>query len=325
METAVLTTTQQLEAIEREWLDLWRELPDATPFQSPMWLLPWWRHFGSNDLATIAVRDDDGRLRALAPLYVVRDGDESLGMFLGTGISDYLDVLGTDSSVVSTLQKIDCQMWDLQQLRPHSPVVNMPLPDGWSANIEEHDTCVLLSIANAGDELENLLSTHARKKIRYYTRALDCTFEDANAENIDTLLDALFELHAARWQRRGMPGMLADEVIQRFHRDVARAMLNAGALRMYAMRSAGRIAAVFYGFAHGDTVSYYLSGYDPELEKHSPGTVIVAHAIAQAVREGASTFDFLRGAEDYKYSWGGKDRVNFRRQLWSAAGAGGAP
>ena len=314
MDTAVLTTMQQLEAIERDWLDLWRELPDATPFQSPMWLLPWWRHFGSNDLSVIATQEG-GRLRALAPLYVIREDGESLGLFLGTGISDYLDILGTPPP---DLTKIECQMWDLQQLRPESAMLKMTPPDGWGDNVEEQDRCVLLSIENAGDELQNLLSTHSRKKLRYYKRSLDATFEDANAENLDALLGALFELHAARWQRRGMPGMLADDVIQRFHREVARAMLDAGALRMHAMRSGDRIVAVFYGFAHRDTVSYYLSGYDPELEKHSPGTVIVAHAIENAVREGAKTFDFLRGAEDYKYAWGAKDRINYRRQIFKS-------
>jgi CelD/BcsL family acetyltransferase involved in cellulose biosynthesis len=311
METAILTTPQQLITVERDWLELWRELPDATPFQSPMWLLPWWRHFGSNDLNVIATRDGE-RLRALAPLYVIREDGESLGMFLGTGISDYLDILG---AVPPDLTKIDCQMWDLQQMRTDSPMLRMPLPDGWSDNVEEQDRCVVLSIENAGEELQNLLSTHFRKKLRYYKRSLDCTYEDATAGNLDTLLDALFELHGARWQRRGMPGMLADDVIQQFHREVARAMLDAGALRMYAMRSQDRIAAVFYGFAHHETVSYYLSGYDPALDKHSPGTLIVAHAIEKAVRDGATTFDFLRGAEDYKYAWGAKDRVNYRRQI----------
>jgi len=228
-------------------------------------------------------------------------------VFLGTGISDYLDILGP---VAPDLTKIDCQMWDLQQLRADSAMLKMPLPDGWSDNVEEQDRCVVLSIDN-----DNLFSTHFRKKLRYYKRALNCTFEDANAENLDTLLDALFELHAARWQQRGMTGMLADDVIQRFHREVARAMLDAGALRMHAMRSDDRIVAVFYGFAHRDTVSYYLSGYDPALDRHSPGTLIVAHAIEKAVRDGATTFDFLRGAEDYKYAWGAKDRINYRRQL----------
>jgi len=109
--------------------------------------------------------------------------------------------------------------------------------------------------------------------------------------------------------------MLADDVIQQFHREVAQAMLEARALRMYAMRVAGRVVAVFYGFADASTVYYYLSGYDPELENLSPGTLIVAHAIDCAVRDGATTFDFLRGAEDYKLSWGAKERMNRRRQL----------
>jgi CelD/BcsL family acetyltransferase involved in cellulose biosynthesis len=69
---------------------------------------------------------------------------------------------------------------------------------------------------------------------------------------------------------------------------------------------------------HG-IVYYYLSGYDPDLEKQSIGTILVAHAVEQAVRDGATTFDFLRGAEEYKYAWGATDRMNRRRQLFKAA------
>jgi CelD/BcsL family acetyltransferase involved in cellulose biosynthesis len=87
---------------------------------------------------------------------------------------------------------------------------------------------------------------------------------------------------------------------------------------MYATRVNDRIVAVFYGFAHGGSVYYYLSGYEPELEKLSIGTLIVAHAVEQAVHDGATSFDFLRGAEEYKYMWGAKDRMNRRRQLFRA-------
>ena len=107
---------------------------------------------------------------------------------------------------------------------------------------------------------------------------------------------------------------LGDDVVQRFHRDAARRMLAAGALRLYATRLAGRVVAVFYGFALGGTTYYYLSGYDPELEKLSIGTLIVAHAMEEAVREGAAVFDFLRGAEEYKFAWGATERMNRRRQ-----------
>jgi CelD/BcsL family acetyltransferase involved in cellulose biosynthesis len=318
MSAETITTVEGLAAIERAWLDLCQSAPGTTPFQTPMWLLPWWECFGSNDLTVIATREN-GRLTGLAPLYVIREDDESLGLLLGSGISDYLGAVGDAGEVMPALAGIDCQMWDFQQLRPGSPLLLAPPPEGWSDESSESDVCPVLRIEGAGEELENLVSTHFRKKLRYYRRALarggEVRVESATRENLPELLDALFELHAARWRRRGLPGVLADDVAQRFHRAVAPRMLEAGALRMYATRVANRIVAVFYGFALGDTIYYYLSGYDPDLEKLSIGTLVVAHAVEEAVRGGAAVFDFLRGAEEYKYAWGAADRPNRRRQL----------
>ena len=314
----LLTSIESLQSIASHWDELWRRAPGATPFQSPHWLLPWWKHFGSGgELAVVHAAN------ALAPLYILRDEDsgESLGMFLGTGISDYLDILGDDAdALVACALETDCQFWDLQQLRPSSPLLTAALPDGWSDNAEEMEPCPVLSIEHAGEELSNLLSTHARKKLRYYRRAVareaSVTYESATRESIDELLTALYALHAARWERRGLPGVLADDVVQSFHREVAPRMLDAGALRMHAMRMNERIVAVFYGFAHQGTTFYYLSGFDPELDRLSLGSILVAHAVEEAVREGGTTFDFLRGAEEYKYAWGATDRVNRRRQLF---------
>jgi CelD/BcsL family acetyltransferase involved in cellulose biosynthesis len=312
----------ELETLRDEWLELWRRSPDATPFQSPMWLLPWWRAFGSDELSTVIARDAGGALTALLPLYIARDDDDSLGMFLGTGNSDYLDAVGNGEAapLLAEIASLDCQMWDLQQLRPTSPLLTAPLPDTLQDQVLEHDRCPILPIAGAGDELQNLISAHFRKKLRYYRRALariaPVTTESATPETLDDLLDALYALHAARWQRRGLPGVLDDDVVQRFHREAARGLLDTGALRLHAIRLGERIVAVFYGFAHAGTVYYYLSGYDPELERLSIGTLIVAHAIEEAVREGATTFDFLRGAEEYKYAWGASDRVSVRRQIF---------
>lgn len=328
MATTVLTTIDELQRLQPEWEGLWRRDRNATPFQSPRWLLPWWKYFGSDGVASIAARDAAGTLMALLPLYILRDdeSDESLGMFLGTGVSDYLDLIvdasdeGATSAVVNTLTSLDCQVWDFQQLRPSSPLLTAPLPEGWGDAVIEEERCPVLSLVGAGAELENLLSTHFRKKIRYYRRQLEklgeVTFESVARETLPEMLEALYALHAARWSRRGLPGVLGDDVIQAFHRDAAAGMLDAGALRMYAIRAAGRIVAVFYGFAHQGSVYYYLSGYEPELERFSIGTLLVAHAIEEAVREGATAFDFMRGAEEYKYTWGAVDRMNSRRQLF---------
>src|SRR4029077_1648258 len=120
---------------------------------------------------------EGGKLEALAPLYILRDGDESLGMFLGSGISDYLDVLG-EESFMEHIARADCQLWDLQQLRASSPLLNASLPDGWSDNVEDQEPCLVLKLADLS------LSTHFQKKLRYYLRKLgDVTFEESNADN----------------------------------------------------------------------------------------------------------------------------------------------
>ena len=319
MRCDVIRTLDELQRLEPEWDALWRRAPGATPFQSPHWLLPWQRELGGEELYTVTVRDGE-ELVALAPLYIVRDdeSDESLGMFLGTGISDYLDALtagdGSGAEIVRAMGAADCQLWDLQQLRPSSPLLGLPASEGWSESREAMDPCPILPLGDG-----EIGSPHFRKKIRDYRRALERTgqvsYESASEANLDELLTALYELHAARWRARGQDGVLADAVIQRFHRDAARRLLGAGALRMHALRVGGRIAGIFYGFAHQGTTYYYLSGYDPSLEKLSVGTLIVAHAVDQAVAEGGHTFDFLRGAEEYKYAWGAEDRLNQRRML----------
>jgi CelD/BcsL family acetyltransferase involved in cellulose biosynthesis len=316
-----LTSFEQLQAIEPLWTDLWKSDWRATPFQAPQWVLPWFRHFGSGQVLAVAARDN-GHLVGLAPCFILRDDDdpsESLGMLIGSGNSDYVDMLSTPAApidgIVARLAAADCAMWDLQQLRPTSPLLYVPAPPQWTDIVEDHDPCVVLPLEDFADRT----STHFRKKLRYYRRALEregrISFETPAADSLDAFMSALFDLHAARWKRRGLPGMLAAEVDQSFHRDVARGMLAAGSLRMYAMRIDDRPVAIFYGFAHHDTVYYYLSGYDPSLERFSPGTLIVAHAIEQAMRDGAKSFDFLRGAEDYKYAFGATDRMNKRRQL----------
>ena len=325
MQFDVITTAEALAALTAEWSELWRRDTQATPFQSPQWLLPWWRAFGGDELFVVTGRDN-GRIEALAPLSILRDDDtgESLGIFLGTSNSDYLDVLlapqvSADGLIEAMTGDGICQMWDLQQLRPASHVLKAAATPGWTASDSDQEPCLILDISRGGDDLEGLLSTHARKKLRYYNRSLarDATvmFQVPSSETLDGFIDALFALHAARWKLKDMPGMLADEPVQRFHREVIRSMFYAGILRMHALRRNDAIVAIFYGFAHNGTVHYYLSGYDPSLEKFSIGSVIVAHAIEQAIAAGAHTFDFLRGAEEYKYSWGAVDRMNVRRQL----------
>src|SRR5437868_1417247 len=89
-----LTDPKDLEHLQTDWWALWSRCPDSTPFQSPAWVLPWWKHLGEGQLCTIAFRQQD-QLVGLAPLCIYHDAANGARrlLLLGTGVSDYLDVL----------------------------------------------------------------------------------------------------------------------------------------------------------------------------------------------------------------------------------------
>ena len=115
--------------------------------------------------------------------------------------------------------------------------------------------------------------------------------------------------------------MLADHRVQEAHRQALPALAARGITRCYLIRIGDEIAAAYYGFVHGRRAYAYLGGFDPTFSEESPGSILTGHAIAEALREGAAEFDFLRGREAYKYSWGAADRWNrqrsFRRKVSS--------
>jgi len=67
-----------------------------------------------------------------------------------------------------------------------------------------------------------------------------------------------------------------------------------------------------------------LSGFDPKFASISPGTLLIGHAIEQAMADGSQAFDFLRGVERYKYLWGAHDTATYRRSVILLRAPGGA-
>jgi CelD/BcsL family acetyltransferase involved in cellulose biosynthesis len=130
------------------------------------------------------------------------------------------------------------------------------------------------------------------------------------------MLEALFTLHAARWSERAQPGVLADAAVVAWHREAAPLLLAAGVLRLHGLRLDGEWIALAYVLAHGDRSRYYIGGFDPRHAALSPGALLIEHAIACAHAEGARAFDFLRGAEPYKYRWGAVDEPRRVLRLW---------
>jgi CelD/BcsL family acetyltransferase involved in cellulose biosynthesis len=128
-------------------------------------------------------------------------------------------------------------------------------------------------------------------------------------------MQEFFWLHESRWEPITGHGVCAEPVVRQFHLQAAKRMLDGGMLRLYVLRIGNSTAAAYYGFTAKGAAYAYLSGFDPQFARLSPGAQIVAHAIEEAVREGAREFHFLRGGEAYKYAWGALDRPNMALTL----------
>lgn len=322
-----VTTAAGLEALCGEWSALWDATLDAAPFQTPEWLLPWWKHLGGGELWTLALRDRAG-LAGLAPLFVWRGGGARQVTLLGNGISDRLGLLAAPgrgrevAAAVLAHLAAHASRWDtadLRDLAPDSPLLSIPLPPGVLAVVEEDEPGAVLALPRSVEALKESPAGKRLARLAYPCRRAEreggLSAESADGASLDAVLDDLFRLHSARWAGRGEPGVLAGEPVRRFHREAAAGLLARGLLRTYALRIGERTAAVHHGFHAKGRAWYYLGGFDPAFAPLSPGHLAVAHAIEQAVREGMGEMDFLRGREGYKHDWGATLRPSRRLRL----------
>jgi CelD/BcsL family acetyltransferase involved in cellulose biosynthesis len=103
-----------------------------------------------------------------------------------------------------------------------------------------------------------------------------------------------------------------DEAMATFFREVAEGFLASGRLRLAFLSAQGVDVASVFQFRTDGALLLYNSGYDPKLRAANPGLVLIARSIGQAIVEGCSEYDFLRGTERYKYDLGGVDRGIYR-------------
>ncbi len=318
-------TFDRLVAIRPSWDRLWRRALDATPFSSPAWLIPWCEHLAAAAPWSIAAWRG-GELAALAPTFVYCDARGRVLGLLGGGVSDYQDLLAEDDASASAIvrhlaSRGDCfDVADFQALPPSSRLRRAATWSEVRPRIAREAIVQVLRLPATLEDLPTGASRGLLRDVQYQRRRLArdeglAVRRVPNEEARRRELEVVFRLHTARWEERGAPGAFASPAVRRFHAVAAAALLRAGLLRMLTLVAGDRPIAASYGLhAHGRSY-LYLFGIDPAHARRSPGSLVIAQAIEDAIAEGARSFDFLRGEEPYKARWGAAPRVTLRVQL----------
>ena len=144
-----------------------------------------------------------------------------------------------------------------------------------------------------------------RRKVRRLESAGAAAFRFAADSERGAILDRFFELHRLS---RGEKADFMTPDVERFFRDVADALAPLDRLRLGVLSFDGADAAVLFGFSLGRVLALYNAAYDPGLASLSVGIVSHAWEIREAIAQGYTTYDLLRGDEPYKYDLGAHDR-----------------
>jgi CelD/BcsL family acetyltransferase involved in cellulose biosynthesis len=298
-----------LEALAPEWDALWQRTPEANPFASPRWLLPWWRQFGTG-MARVATHRRGGELVGILPLYVLPESEGAKLLPIGAGITDYLEGIGDPAPLLPPLlaraQADGIDTCDLFETPPDSRLIHLEPPPGWSLARDPASACPVLDLPR--------LPATIRRKLRMNRHRADraggWTVEAATQETLPLVLSELIRLHQGRWTGQGESGVLESEPVLAFHRQATPGLLEAGLLRLQLVRVGGEVAAAIIALLSPGRIYFYLSGFDPLHAFVSPGTLLLGAMLEQAIAEGRHEAHFLRGREGYKYAWGAVDRWN---------------
>jgi CelD/BcsL family acetyltransferase involved in cellulose biosynthesis len=267
-------------------------------------------------------------------------GQERVLTLMGAGVSDDQDVLLQPADAAECMasvwaflqlqvqprpqtrrarQRFD--VCELETLPANSALLHHLPRAGWQVGPRlRQDVRPVLRLPANARELRQVAPPTMVKQVQYLRRraerdGLAPRVARADPATLRQRFGEFVQLHRQRWVGTGQPDMLPERLVA-FHAEVARRMQREGLLRLYVLYFQHTPAAAFYGFQAGRRTVYYLGGFEPRFKRYSPGTLVVAHAVERALLEDDSAeFDFLRGAEGYKYAWGAVEQEVFRCDL----------
>jgi CelD/BcsL family acetyltransferase involved in cellulose biosynthesis len=331
MKIKTYTDLSGFDALAEEWNDLLKRSAFDTLFLTWEWQRTWWEHLGEGDLFLITMRDDQGHLAGIAPLYrtVSASGERKLNIVGCVDVSDYLDIIvaqGYEKEVYGALldylDSAEMAGWDAAELcnvpeisPAHQALAEMAVKHGHEFRTVVEDVCPVIDLPATWDEylasLDKKQRHEIRRKMRRIEREADVHWYIVDQDrDLAEEIEAFIELHQ---KSSADKGDFMDEQMKGFFRAVADVLQPPGWLQLAFIEVDGPKAAAMLNFDYENTILVYNSGYDPQRHGHlSTGIVLLAYCIQHAIELGRARFDFLRGDEPYKYRFGAKDTKVYR-------------
>lgn len=299
-------------ALSEEWDDLAERIA-GSPYLHPGWIEAWWRAFGPRraGLDVVTVRRG-GSLVGLLP--VVRRGAATssptnwhsfaFGSLCldGEAAGQLAERLLGERSRRISLGFMEDDDPLASALRAAAPlhrrgVVERPL-----------QRSPFLSPDGSWSRFEAGLSRNLRGQLRRTRNGLDRLGEvrycvEDGTSGLEASLEAGFRLEAMGWKGRRGTAIASRPDTHGFYTEVARWAAGRGWLRLSFIRLNGRPIAFELCFERDGVHSCMKTGFDPDLHRFGPGTVIAFEGIRRAFEVGLRRYDLMGEATPWKLRW----------------------
>ncbi len=306
----------------------WQRLFDAgecAPFLSREWISAWHEKLGSDREVYILKASQNDDLIGVLPLCL--QTKKVLGMtfrrlgFLGAEIggADYLDLIAVDKDKADIWAQVfeflrDQKDFDsicLENLAQNSGTISI------LENLCQKDRSFRFKTAvssvcpqiNLESGWENVLSQSKRKdnfkrRLKKLEKAENFEFRSVTDKaEIAAAFERFAFLHEKRWENDGGSEATGLPQLMAFHRAVVTELAENNLVRFDEIWVEGACRASVYGLESGKIFYYYNAGYDLDWANKSVGLVLIGLSIRAAIARGNTLYDFLRGAETYKFDW----------------------
>ena len=265
---------------------------------------------GGRRLELRRVTDGTGQLVALLPLIEIAPG--RLMLTGGSDVSDYLDLIALGEreeeawTALLAARAADRSVWELHAVPAASPTVTAvpALARRRRSHRDERGRGAMSRAAASGHlgDLPRFAFEQAPPRARAArSDASSVKSPPAGSPSrrtptgVAARLDDFLDLHR---QSRVGKARFMDERMEGFFRRVIVALAAQGAARLNFLDTPAGPIASFVTLEWDDTVGLYNSGFRPDCAALSPGLVLLAGLVRDALERGRRCFDFLqrRGA-----------------------------
>jgi CelD/BcsL family acetyltransferase involved in cellulose biosynthesis len=312
------TPIVSFQEIENEWESVLRDSPENTLFLTSQWQKVWWDTFGEGHTMCGFTYPEPNEISAIASLAKSGDTVSFIGSEDTFDYNDFLIRPGHEVGFYQTL--LDCMeeqkfgMLRLVSLRETSPTLQI-LPDlarkhGYTVEVKEEDVTSGIGLPSTWDEYLSLLNKKDRHELRRKIRRMDSQtdwkwYSLTEPTEVNERLGEFIKL--MRQSRADKDEFMTPER-ERFFYNITQRMSELGLLQLYFLHMDGVTVATSLCFDYGGSRLLYNSGYDPEYAYYSVGLLLNAMCLKDAIEQGLTYFDFLRGPEPYKAHLGGQQR-----------------